>query len=55
MQATKEQKEKGKELLAGKKGAIYVNKQGEFFTHENLAALSVKNKKEDYAIAYENK
>ena len=52
---TKEQKAKAKELLKGAKGKIFVNVKGEFFTTENLASLSVKNKKDDYALAYENK
>ena len=55
MTPTKEQKDKAKEILGKSKGNIYVNESGEFFTSQNLAALSAKNNKEKYALAYENK
>ena len=52
---TKEQKDKAKKILGKSKGKVYVNESGEFFTREDLAALSVKNNKEKYAVAYESK
>jgi hypothetical protein len=52
---TNEQKAKAKEILGKSKGKIFVNEDGEFFTSENLAALSVENKKDKYALAFENK
>ncbi len=55
MTVTKEQKEKAQKILGKSKGVIYVNNKGEFFTTENLAAVSVENKKDNYALACENK
>jgi hypothetical protein len=55
MTATQEQKSRAKEILGKAKGKVYVNAGGEYFTREDLAALSVKNKKDDYALAYENR
>ena len=52
---TKEQKAQAKELLGKGKGQIFVNEKGEFFSSENRAALSVGNKKDGYALAFESK
>lgn len=50
MQVTKVIKEKAAEVANAQKASVlWVNKNGEFFTTENMAALSVKGKKEEYA------
>jgi hypothetical protein len=50
MQVTKVMKEKTVEIAKEQKAnVLWVNKSGEFFTTENMASLSVKGKKEEYA------
>lgn len=51
MKITKEHKEQALKIFKGNDSLeeVFVNKQGEFFTSHNNAALSVKNKKTDYA------
>lgn len=49
MKATKKQIEEGKSIAAKLRvQKLYLNKNGEFFTSENLASLSVGHKKEDF-------
>ncbi len=53
MKATKEQIDKGKELAEKlKTDILFINKAGEYFTDENLAQLSVKDKNEYQQLEY---
>jgi hypothetical protein len=51
MKVTKKHKEEAAKIYASNTSinALWVNKNGEFFTTNNLASLSVKGKKSDYA------
>ncbi len=50
MEVTKEQKKQAQELASKHKvKSIFINESGEFFTEQNLAALSVGGDKEKFA------
>lgn len=55
MEVSKELKEKALSVAKTQKlEAVWVNNKNEIFTSENLASLSVKGKKEDFAKVVAN-